>query len=147
MTLAWNPSTNSDVVGYNIYWGVASDIYTNKIFVGNVTSATVSGLTEGTVYYFAATALNSMGLESPFSNEAVYTVPSPVLLSIQTSQSNGLTGTLTVRATGTLPGKWALQSSPDLRTWTMIAQGTNAMANVPVSVPGIPMEFFRLVGQ
>ena len=57
VTLAWNPVTNANVAGYNIYYGSASGNYTNVTSVGNVTNATISGLTEGATYYFATTTL------------------------------------------------------------------------------------------
>ncbi len=63
------------MAGYSIYYGTASRIYTNKISIGNGTSVTITNLVEGITYYFAATAYDDAGLESPFSNEAVYTVP------------------------------------------------------------------------
>ncbi|MDE3067237.1 MAG: immunoglobulin domain-containing protein [Verrucomicrobiota bacterium] len=75
VTLAWNPSTNSDVAGYSIYYGVASHIYDNAISVGNVTNATISGLAGGVTYYFAAKASDTSGALSDFSNEASYAVP------------------------------------------------------------------------
>src|SRR5215831_15640133 len=36
VTLAWDPSTASDVSGYKVYYGGASQTYTNTISVGNV---------------------------------------------------------------------------------------------------------------
>jgi hypothetical protein len=65
-------------VGYNIYYGVACGVYDNTISVADSTStnATVTGLTAGIKYYFAATAVDSLGVESPFSNETTYSVPS-----------------------------------------------------------------------
>ena len=75
VTLAWNPSTDPAAVGYNLYYGGASGDYTNTISVGNATNVTVSALVEGTTYYFAATTYNSVGVESPFSNEVFYSVP------------------------------------------------------------------------
>jgi hypothetical protein len=75
VTLAWQPSTDASVVGYNVYYGGASETYTNKISAGSAMSAVVSNLVPGATYYFAATAYDSTGLESPFSNEASYAVP------------------------------------------------------------------------
>src|SRR5437588_11967925 len=75
VTLVWNPSPGTNVAGYNVYYGVASRTYTNKVNVGNATNATVSGLIEGTTYYFAVTAYDTYGLESDYSNEMSYTVP------------------------------------------------------------------------
>jgi hypothetical protein len=79
VTLAWNPSADTNVTGYFAYYGVASQSYTNKINVGNVTGLTISGLVEGTTYFFAITAYNILGLESVPSNEVSYSVPSVVV--------------------------------------------------------------------
>ena len=74
VTLMWNPSTDSDVAGYRIYYGVASRNYTNIVDVGNATSVTISNLVEGVTYYFAATAYTLLGMESGYSDEATATV-------------------------------------------------------------------------
>src|SRR5690348_5038259 len=31
VTLAWSPSSANDIVGYTVYYGVASSTYTNKV--------------------------------------------------------------------------------------------------------------------
>jgi hypothetical protein len=77
VTLAWNPSTGTGIAGYRIYQGRASATYTNTIPVGIFTNATITGLTAGATYYFAATAYDTNSLESEFSNEISYTVPVP----------------------------------------------------------------------
>ena len=79
VVLTWNPSTNSDVAGYNIYFGTQSHVYTNIVGVGNVTNTTINGLVEGTTYYFSATSYDSETNQSPFSNETTYTVPATVI--------------------------------------------------------------------
>jgi hypothetical protein len=73
--LAWTPSPSTNVTSYKIYWGVASGIYGNQLEVGNVTNAIAPALAYGTTYYFAATALDTPGIESPFSNEISLTTP------------------------------------------------------------------------
>ncbi|HTY86161.1 MAG TPA: Ig-like domain-containing protein [Candidatus Acidoferrum sp.] len=75
VTLAWNPSTDPTVAGYNVYYGGVSATYTNKISAGNVTNLTLSGLLSGVTYYFAATTYNSAGMESTLSSEVSYQVP------------------------------------------------------------------------
>lgn len=74
MTLAWNASTSTGVAGYNVYYGVASQTYTNVLAAGNVTNATLSGLVQGTTYYFSVTAVDSLGVESLHCSEISYTV-------------------------------------------------------------------------
>lgn len=77
--LAWDAATDPTVVGYHVYWGQASRVYTNMVDVGMSTSLTVSNLTVGDVYYFAATTYNAAGLESQFSQEIAWMVGAQVL--------------------------------------------------------------------
>ena len=69
VSLAWDPSDSQDVIGYNLYYGPASQTYTHKMTVGNTLVATVSGLTEGAAYFFCVTVYGSTGEESEPSNE------------------------------------------------------------------------------
>jgi hypothetical protein len=75
VTLAWDPCSDPAVVGYAMYYGVASRTYTNMVDAGNATNATISGLVGGTTYFFAVTAHHALGLESDYSNEVSYSVP------------------------------------------------------------------------
>jgi hypothetical protein len=81
-TLSWSAptqnedgSTLTDLAGYKIYYGRASGDYSNEIRIDNpsVTTYLVDNLSPDT-YFFAATALNSAGIESRFSGEAVKTI-------------------------------------------------------------------------
>lgn len=81
-TLSWTaPTTYSDgtpitqLSGYKVYTGTAPGIYSQNIDVGNVRSYTLTGLNDGTTYYFAVTAYDATGAASGFSNEASKTVP------------------------------------------------------------------------
>jgi MBG domain-containing protein len=77
VTLAWNASTDPAVTSYNLYYGSLSQAYTDLIVVGTNTTVTVSNVTAGMTYFFAATAVDSNGLESGFSGELAYQVPLP----------------------------------------------------------------------
>ena len=68
VTLSWEASSEPDLAGYKIHYGTASNSYTVHIDVNNVTTYTVTGLTAGQTYYFAATAYDSSGNESEYSN-------------------------------------------------------------------------------
>lgn len=78
VTLAWDRSTDPTVNAYSVYWGVATRTYTNHVDVpGNgTTSVTISNIVLGSTYYFAATCTATNGLESDFSVEVSYFVPS-----------------------------------------------------------------------
>ncbi len=77
VALTWNPSRDTDVVGYKVYYGTAREDLTAGLMVGNVTRTTINGLANGTTYYFAAVSFDAVGDESVFSNEASYAVPNP----------------------------------------------------------------------
>jgi hypothetical protein len=77
VTLAWNANSESDLDGYILFYGTASGNYTNSVDVGNKTQHTLTGLIEGTTYYFAAKAYDTSNNRSDFSQELVYTPPAP----------------------------------------------------------------------
>jgi sporulation protein YlmC with PRC-barrel domain len=82
VTLLWTPPTrNTDgspltnLAGYKVYWGPTQGNYTNSTTLNNsgLTSYVIDQLTPGT-WHFVATALNSQGVESSFSNPASTTI-------------------------------------------------------------------------
>jgi hypothetical protein len=81
--LSWTPpTTNSDgtpltdLGGYKAYAGKTSGNYSIVKDVGNVTTYTVTTLTEGK-WYFAVTAYDTSGNESGYSNEVSKTIAIP----------------------------------------------------------------------
>ena len=58
-----------------IHYGTASGTYSQAIDVGKTTSYTVSNLSDGKTYYFAATAYNRAGQKSVYSNEVSKVIP------------------------------------------------------------------------
>ena len=154
--MAWNACINPCVAGYNVYYGGASGAYTNEICAGNATNATISGLVEGTTYYFAATTYAASGMESPFSSavSCVARINAPIMTCTNTYVAVICTNIIRFR-TNTLPsgikivsplppiytnfvftgfwvnyppsGTWTLQSSSNLLTWVDYATGTNAV--------------------
>ena len=72
VTLMWNKNTGADFLRYRIYRGTASgaeilsDSSSNSI---SDTTKVVTGLSNGTVYYFRITALNNSLTESGYGNE------------------------------------------------------------------------------
>jgi len=82
VTLEWQPPQSNtdgsyagDLAGYVIYWGTEPGSYDQQVRIDNVglTAFVVDSLHPAT-YYFAATAFNSTGVESDFSNEVARSV-------------------------------------------------------------------------
>ena len=113
VTLGWDPSSDPNVAGYNIYYGTVSHQYTNEISAGTATSVTIGGLIEGVTYYFAATTYLTSDQESGFSDEVTYLVPAaPVNLPITNYCVVGQNVILQALAGGTYPFnyEWQLDS-------------------------------------
>ena len=75
VSLAWDPNTETDLAGYQLYYGQSSGNYQFTVDVGNQTTYTLSGLADGQTYYFAVTAYDTSGNESNFSSEVSTTIP------------------------------------------------------------------------
>jgi len=78
--LSWNTVPDAD--GYKVYYGTVGGVYGAPVDVGSLTSYTLTGLTNGSTYYFAVRAYNVSG-ESGYSNEQSaapqYSAPDPQL--------------------------------------------------------------------
>lgn len=141
VTLAWNPSTDPSVAGYDLYYwkaGVSSSnllFSANMIPTGTATSVTVTNLAAGIGYVFVATAYNSTGIQSPFSGEITYLIPTnmssgstvviptnnpPTLNAIANLAVNENAGPQTVNLTGITSG-----SSSEVQTLTVTATSSN----------------------
>ncbi len=66
--ISWDRNTEPDVTGYYLYHGTASGQYSDVVWVDNVVSYDYTITGSGT-HYFAVTAVNSAGVESPYSSE------------------------------------------------------------------------------
>ena len=72
--ISWNANTESNLRGYNVYYGTMSHVYSKSIDAGNFTSVDIDGLKAGKTYYVAVTAYNAAG-ESDFSDENSIAIP------------------------------------------------------------------------
>jgi len=75
INLFWDSPLDPDIAAYRIYYGTTSGSYAYSLKVEGGQSCTISGLQEGETWYFAATSLNSGGLESDPCQEISYAVP------------------------------------------------------------------------
>jgi len=76
VTLAWDPNAEQNLAGYKLYYGFESGNYTYSIDAGNQLSYSISDLEPNRLHYFAATAYDTNGNESDFSEEVTYLAPS-----------------------------------------------------------------------
>ena len=77
VSLGWNASTSQDVAGYNAYRSPISGGPYAKLNSSLISATSYNDQTvqSGSTYYYVTTAVDSQGLESVYSNEAVATVP------------------------------------------------------------------------
>lgn len=114
VTLAWDPSPSSFVVGYQVYYGTSSATLSQSLDVGNSLTATISNLADGQTYFFVVTDYTSNGLQSFPSNMVV----------LNSTASSGGTPTLPgpTAAAGLL---WQNRSTGAVGLWLM--QGMNVL--------------------
>jgi Concanavalin A-like lectin/glucanases superfamily/Fibronectin type III domain len=94
LNLAWDASASTNVGGYKLYYGTVSKNYTSNIDVGKTTTYKMTGLTNGSKYFFALKAYNTAkSIESSYSNEASATVA--------TTTTTGATWTVCANEYGT----------------------------------------------
>lgn len=75
VSVAWDPNPETNIAGYNVYYGVVGTTLTNKVSPGTTTQQQVINLQPQTQYWFYVTALNTAGLESDKSVVLTYTTP------------------------------------------------------------------------
>ena len=145
VTLAWDPSPDTNVVGYNVYYGVASRTYTNAVDVGNATSVNIPGLVEGRTYFFAVTAYIAGGLESDFSNEISYSVPGglpPVQIGVASN------GQVTVTVTGQIGRTYDILATETFTAWTVIGTvtlgGSGSVDFTDTNAASFSKRFYRI---
>lgn len=120
VTLEWDEIPSADIAGYRLHYGAAPLTYTNMLSVGNLTRATVSGLVEGTTYFFVVTATDSSCVESRYSDEIAYKVPLPA-----NRRASAIPPTLSLTANG------SGSILPDLRHQVLVFGRTYTLRAIP----------------
>lgn len=116
VVIGWNQSSDTNVVGYKLYYGTTSQDYSNVVVLGNVTNATISGISPGTKYFFAATTYTLAGEESAYSGEVSYTVPmSENILTAATYAASSHQFSFAVN--GSSGSQYVVEASTNLITW------------------------------
>ena len=77
VSLQWDANTESDLAGYKIYRSAVSGVYSSGAEVGDVAAPTVqftdNNVPDGT-WFWVATAYDTFGNESEYSNEVTDTL-------------------------------------------------------------------------
>ncbi|MBU0967408.1 MAG: PKD domain-containing protein [Proteobacteria bacterium] len=100
-TFTWTANTETNLAGYKIHYGKTSRNYESVLLVPKTeTTATITDLTPGITYYFAATAYDTDNFESDYSTEVFWTAqisntpPVATNGSLETTLGNSASGTL-----------------------------------------------------
>jgi Fibronectin type III domain len=138
--LSWNPSVDSNVAGYKIYYGVASQVYTNSVDVGNVTNAIITGLSENTTYFFAAKTYDASSVESDFSNETVYSTMPAIL-----TPTSCATGYFALSVSGDTNFQYVVQASTNLLDWVSMQTNSAPFTFVDSNACQFSQCFYRTI--
>jgi hypothetical protein len=138
----WNPSPTTNVVGYDIYFGILNGIYTNELQVGKTTNLVIPGLLNGIKYYFAATAVNSSGIQSSLSGQTSYTVP---VAAAELGSPNYSNSKLSFTVTGTAGYNYAIQTSSNLLNWTSLQTNTSPWTFTDTNTKSFHQRFYRAI--
>jgi hypothetical protein len=130
-SLAWDPVPDTDVAGYRIYYGTSPTAYTVSVDVGNVTQATISGLTDCTTYYFGVKAYDTANNESTTYSNQIQGWSRPVVTSATPSSAEqGRTLAITIAGSNFPAGATALFSNAGI---TVTSTTVNACGQLVVN--------------
>jgi hypothetical protein len=78
VSLSWDASSSSSVVGYNVYRaGVSGGPYTTVASANSGTNFVDGSVQSAQTYYYVVTAVDTGGAESVYSNQVQAIIPSP----------------------------------------------------------------------
>lgn len=144
VTLAWDANKEPNV-RYRLYVGTSSRNYHTNYDAGSLTTFAVKNLSATIPYYFAATARNSAGLESDYSNEVIAVprdMPSQLQGGVSANQFE-----ISVRGLG--GQTYSIQASDDLKAWREITSRTagqdGQVTFQDAAFREVPYRFYRAV--
>jgi len=169
--LNWSPPNNTNVVGYNIFYGegTSSNCFTSKIIINNggTTNYFIPDLIKEIVYSFAITAINSDGQQSDFSQLVSCLIPldGPIntmdIASYRTNwyavpllSTNRFSSRITTNYFSVMPytftfhsdsyiTNWCVQKTTNLLDWDDFLYGSNSVPTFTITNTECKA-FFRL---
>lgn len=122
------------VASFNLYYSTTSPhVYDNVITGITNLNCAISNMVPGTTYYLGVTAVDTNGVESDFSPQAIFLMPTTLEFGF---------------AFDTPVTNISVQSSTDLISWqpSIARLRTNGLWRTDIN-PSVPVQFYRGVGQ
>jgi hypothetical protein len=69
LNVTWSANNETDLAGYQVYYGLQSKTYGTLVDVGKATGYQITNVQSGSTYYIAVTAYDTSGNESAKSSE------------------------------------------------------------------------------
>ena len=147
VTLQWDGNSDDGFGGFWVYYGTTSASYANRISAGTDTQITISGLTNGITYYFAATSYLLDGTESDFSAELAYTPggtnqQSQAILSLRMNAG----GAPIISGVGIQNHTYQVETSSNNLAWSFLGDTTadaNGNFTFEDAYTPVPLRFYR----
>ena len=144
-TLVWDASPSPDITGYTVYYGVSGSSVTNRFDAGPAFSATITGLTPATSYFFYVVVYDAYGDESPPSNVLLYMTPP--ISSLQLGRATN--GVMNIQFQVTPGAGCSVEYTPSLNppNWQFLTSAvadTNGLVSIYDTIdPTQPTRFYR----
>ena len=113
---SWQAVADPIVVGYKVYWGTKSGVYTQTVDAGNVTNLIGVGFSEGVTYFATVTAYSDTGEESDYSTELAFVYDNIDRLVLLEAESGVLTAPMQAVSDGMTIGVAASPANPAAAT-------------------------------
>jgi hypothetical protein len=148
--LEWDAPAEPSLAGFKIYIGSTSRDYERVLDVGLQTRVSLTNMDAGITYFLSATAYNTNGIESSFSEEVQYTPAVDGVNSIKLPYYFTISTNPALRFSAEAGQRWWIVSSTDLNIWKQVDSGemeTAAWVNfIDPSFPAAPQKFYRVIG-
>jgi hypothetical protein len=129
VAIGWDPVSTPGVAGYVVYYGTTNNNFTSRVDVGTNTTATITGLANGTTNYFVVTAYNAAKVEGLPSVSLSFIAPGVVKIVKPSKSGNPMSVMFPVA-----PGHYyVVQATTDLKTWSSIYQTPTVTSNAWVT--------------
>ena len=135
LTLAWDPNPEPEVVGYYVFIGTSSGVYSTVVDVGTSTSYTFTAAQPGTTYYMTVAAYVAGPIVGPHAPEVVATTGGGPTLSNPGSRTNSVGDSVSLQLSASDPngdvitfGAIGLPSGLSLNPSTGLISGTTTTA-------------------